>query len=234
MKLQKILSIAFIFFTSVIALIVISILILQLMGYSLNGVGWEVAEKAAVQKNVNLCNKIWVVFNPLGLSPGTASQRADCIHEYAKLTKDPSACELLMPSSYGLSCVGEAEDHKLPCGTEKYKVYWGENDKPHEADLLECIRPNSGMSELGKQCCTVARNRYLLDENDCSSLKINTPVYDQCLYGLAWKLKDPDLCINITNENAKAACLVQSKALREDPSICSGCTQAVENIEDLK
>jgi len=42
----------------------------------------------------------------IGMRPSIEEDQALCIYDYAKLTKDPSACELLMPSSYELACVG--------------------------------------------------------------------------------------------------------------------------------
>ena len=199
--------------------------------------GWhflDVAQIAAGEGNVNICNKIirapWLTV----MGPSIADRQISCIHEYAKLTKDPSACELLMPSSYGLDCVGGAEDSRLPCGLGKYSVWIGEGKDSREIPLVKCMGVKANDSAELAQCCTVARNAFLLHENDCSTLVSNTPVHDSCLYWLAWKNKDENMCNEIQNANAKSACLVQSKALRKDPSICQGCTKAVESLSDLK
>ena len=40
------------------------------------------------------------------MTPSRGEHVGMCVREYAELTKDPSACELLMPSSYGLDCGG--------------------------------------------------------------------------------------------------------------------------------
>lgn len=168
------------------------------------------------------------------LAPTQAEQRARCVYEYAKLTKEPSACELLMPSSYGLSCVGAAENFELPCGTEAYSVYWNDGEKPRITTLKECNTEDPTRTELGNQCCHIAKVRYLLSENDCSSLKGHVGLYDRCLYDVAWKTRNPEYCYEISNENAHAACDVQTRALQKDPSICEGCTKPLENLEELK
>lgn len=216
---------------SACAIFAIALIALKIMGYDFSSPGWKVGEKAFAEKNVKLCSKI---FNTSIFGPPTAMRRAQCIRTYAELTKDPSACELLMPSSYGLSCVGGAEDHHLPCGSDKYVVYWQDGEKAQSAGLQDCVKSNANRSALGNQCCQVAKVKYLTHENDCSSLTENTPVHDRCLYELAWKAKDSKYCEEITNENAKSACAVQAKALQKDPSICSGCTKPLENIDQLK
>lgn len=139
-----------------------------------------------------------------------------------------------MPSEYGLSCVGASEVH-LPCDVTsvKYSVYWRDGDAEHTEYVKDCVRPKKSRSALGNQCCQVAQVAFLRDKNDCSLLKNNIPIYDHCLYALAWKTKDPSHCQNITNGNARAACDVQTRALQKDPSICSGCTPPVQSFDDL-
>src|SRR3989344_762051 len=224
----------------IIPAVIIGMIILtylqRAVGYYPGNPGWEVAEIAVSKgKGVDECKKIlgvpWI-----GMGPSTNEQRRNCIHEYAKLTKDPSACELLMPSQYGLSCVGGAENHQLPCNTDvkPYSVYWRDGDAERTVNIRECANQNTNRTELGNQCCQIAFVAFLKNENDCSSLKTNTAIYDRCLYALSWKLKDPTYCSGITNENARAACAVQSKALQTDPSICRDCKPAVESIEELE
>ena len=168
------------------------------------------------------------------MSPTQAEQQALCVFEYAKFTKDPSACELLMPSSYGLYCIGAAEE-SLPCDVTsvKYSVYWRDGDIEHTEGVKSCMQPNKNRSPLGNQCCLVAQVTWLKDKNDCSTLKNNIPVYDHCLYALAWKSKDPSYCEQMTSANPRAACFVQTKALQQDPSICTGCTPAVDSVDQL-
>ncbi len=205
-------------------------LCLTFLGYRVDEAGWETANIAWEKKDVSICDNI-IAYNIFG--PPTGERIALCIRDYAEKSKDPTICESLMPSSYGISCVGAAENHALPCGTEKYTVYWDEDGQPHQATLEECVSAGGDHAKMRMKCCTVAKTRYLLGENNCISVKDDIPVYDRCLYGLAWKKKDPEFCTKITNTNAKAACLVQTRALQKDPSICSGCTPAIESMEDL-
>ena len=209
----------------------ISIFSLLIVGYDVSSPGWKVGEKAFEARNVKLCKRI---INLSIFGPSTAMKRAQCIRTYAELAKDPSACELLMPSSYGLSCVGVAEV-SLPCDVTSvpYSVYWRDGSVEHTEGLRSCLQLKNNRSELGNQCCKVAKVAMLINENDCTSLKNNTPIYDHCLYALAWKQKNPSYCNEITNENAKAACEVQTKALQKNPSICSGCQAPIGNIDQL-
>src|SRR3990167_3558639 len=101
-----------------IAIVIFAILAIPLiqiaLGYHFQP-GWEVARNLVERGNsVRECEKVRVMpWNMIG--PTESQQRGMCIYEYAKLTKEPSACELLMPSSYGLSCVGGALDFQRPC-----------------------------------------------------------------------------------------------------------------------
>lgn len=207
------------------------------LGYFPGAPGWKVAEIAAQKHDVELCNRIidlpWGIFS---MGPTSDESSMLCIHEYAKLTKDPSACELLMPSSYGLSCVGAAENSQMPCNTnvKPYSVYWRDGEKENLVDVRECATSKVQRTELGTQCCQVARIAYMKDENDCSPLQKNPIVYDRCLYSLAWKLKEPSYCSGIGNRNAKAACTVQSKAIKDDPNFCPGCVTPLESIDDVR
>jgi hypothetical protein len=217
-----------------LGIVIVAVLCLKAFGWHrpyINWLPWDLAQYLVEKgRPASECfDLIWFSI----LSPTQAEQRALCVYEYAKRKKDPSACELLMPSSYGLYCVGGAEDFYLPCESEKYTVHWNEDHVPHEATLQECETSEIGMSVLGRQCCVVGRTRYILSENDCSPVRENTPIYDRCLYGLAWKNKDPQLCNEITNSNAKAACTVQSAALQKDPSICTSCTPPLNSVDQL-
>ncbi len=207
------------------------------VGYYPGAAGWQIGELATKEKNVKLCNNIlevpWNSF--LGLSPTAAAMRMDCINEYASIAKDPSACELI-PSRYRLSCVGAAENAPMPCNTEvePYSVFWREGEIEHIEHLRECSQADASRSVLGNQCCEVAKVAFIKEQNDCSFLKSDSLIRDRCLYALAWKQKDEHYCDEIVNINAHAACIVQSKAIRQDPSICPDCAQPVESVDDLQ
>jgi len=218
-----------------IAYVIIATIILTTIGFHPDAVGWQLAKELARNgRDPHECLQIYHIL-PHPFSPSGGEQRANCIYEYAKLTKDPSACELLMPSSYGLSCVGAAEE-SLPCDVESipYSVYWRDGEIEKTEHLRTCMNSDTGRSTLGNACCEVAKVAFLKDQNDCSPLKANQPIYDHCLYSLAWKLHDPSYCSDISTDNPRSACEVLTQALQKDPSICSGCTPPLESIEDVK
>ncbi len=161
------------------------------------------------------------------MGPQEGEARAWCVYEYAKLKKDPSACELLMPSSYGLSCVGAATNNdRCFMGSENTVAGNGIN-----VPIAACI--NGPKSIRSNACCTIALVASVLSFNDCSSLSSIQEFYDECQYRLAFKNHDPTACKSISDPNMETGCTVATKALRKDPSICSGCTAAVESVEQL-
>lgn len=205
----------------------------RFMGYYPGNPGWEVAEIAAANgKSVEECARIigvpWI-----GMGPSTTEQRRNCIHEYAELTKDPSVCELLMPSWYGLSCVGGARGNYECNFYEENEVSWIENDAGAKATLKECSIFDPKRSKRGHECCTVALVTRVKTRNDCSSLSSNQIMFDECQYRLSFKNHDPSTCEPIHDPRVKAACIVSAAALKKDPFICRGCTPPVENVEQL-
>lgn len=76
---------------------------MRAFGYYVDTPGWRVGEIAARNKNVHLCQNIMVYWDLFG--PVTPSRKRECVYRYAELTKDPTACEVLMPSEYGIACI---------------------------------------------------------------------------------------------------------------------------------
>ncbi len=196
-----------------------------------------VAKIAAEQSNVEICHKIirapWLTV----MGPSIAERQISCIHDYAALTKDPSACELLMPSSYGLSCVGGATSANRICNfyDGDTNVYWREeNGKSGKASFSACQSDDSSASDLRNQCCLMIRVAFIKTENACSSLAKTQSLYDECQNNLAWKNRDPDACASIHDMNLRIACEVRTKALKANPSICEGCRAPVENLSELQ
>jgi len=201
--------------------------LLSLIGYQVNASSNDVAEEAAQKKDVTLCATI---LSYGLLRPQTGELRSHCVKTYASLAKDPSACELLMPSSYGLSCVGGAMEFQRTCALGRDRSVTG-NDIG-KASLQECI---SGPESIrNNECCVVAKARFLTTFNDCSLITKSQKILDQCHYSLAFKNGDSSTCESIQDKNLKSACEVESTALKQDPSICQGCTQPLESIEDLE
>jgi hypothetical protein len=172
-----------------------------------------------------------LMWHGMGQQEGEA--QAECVYQYASLAKDPSACELLMPSSYGLSCVGGAIDSP-ECGfNQGYEVQWNEGNPVLKSSLKDCQK-NIQRSETGEACCFIAKIGFVKDENDCSPLKNQERFYNECLDRLSFKNHDPTTCEGITDKNLKVACIVRAKAMKQDPSICTGCTPLLETLEDIK
>lgn len=220
---------------SPIAYWAVAYVLLLIIGFHPDAIGIDLASKlAASGKSVRECKQI---IHPIShfLAPSSREQRSNCIHRYAKLTKDPTACDLLMPSSYGMSCLGVAESHQLPCntGVKEYSVFWRDGEKENLEHVRECLTSSNKRTELGNQCCSIAQVAFIKGQDDCSPLKDSPLVYDRCWYALAWKLKDESYCSRISNENARAACTVQTKAIREEPSFCPGCVAPV-SLEEAK
>lgn len=227
----SLLKVIFIFCGAIFIMLISIPIVLTLAGYKVNGGATEIAQMAVEKQNVHECSRIF----SYGLfAPPTGDKRRTCIRIYAELTKDPSICALLMPSSYGLSCVGGAEVSLLCDVTSvPHSVYWRDGNIEHTEHLRECLKSDPRRSEIGNLCCQMAQVSFLKDKNDCSPLKKNQEIYDHCLYRLAWKLRNPAYCSDISNVNAHKACEVQTKALQKDPSICSGCTRPVESVDEL-
>ncbi len=187
--------------------------------YFLNGSqnGTDFAQEIIKNKrDVSDCFKIIAV--PLLSWTTSGEQSALCIHTYASLTKDPSACALLMPSSYGLSCVGEAMEENL-CSFVNKEVWWEENGNKKKISRSECVNNNVSESFEEKACCIISKIASLQSENDCTVLRENTSFYDECLYRLSFKNHDSKSCERITDSTIKAGCIVSAEALGQDPSI---------------
>lgn len=219
----------------ILAKVLVLILVLWLgWQWSTHYVNWSPYRLSEYIAKNNLkaeeCNKL-VVFNPPGPLPD--EQIRTCIYLVAELTKDPSACELLMPSSYGLSCVGGARGNYECNFYEDNEVSWVESNAGKKATFKECVKPDPQRSQHGDECCTVALVTRLKTNNDCTSLSSNQMMFDECQYRLSFKNHDPSSCELIQNPRIKSACVVSAKALQKDPSVCSGCTQPVESVEEL-
>lgn len=177
---------------------------LFLLGYYPWGVSWDVAQKI-VEKGGTVadCKKI---IHPIAdpMSPTQGEQRAGCIYDVAKLTKDPSACELLMPSSYGLDCVGAAEDFD-PC------IMLADDKKTVKGQGLETTYDSCQNGPNVKHvCCSMARVLYS-DERNCGNFP-QGELRDQCHHIVGVRMKKIEECALIENERNKIGCEVVVRA----------------------
>ncbi len=156
---------------------------------------------------VEECNKL-VVFNPPGPMPD--EQIRTCIYLVAELTKDPSACELLMPSSYGWDCLGGAMDFE-PC------VFLADGEKTVKGQGIvttydQCISgPTSTKNHV---CCAMARITFQ-DSNteNCNVFKKSDTLSDQCHHEKAINSNNLTECDLMKNLRNKTACEVGVRAL---------------------
>src|SRR3989338_2915501 len=171
-----------------------------------NWLPWDLAEYLVEKDRLasECFDLIWFQI----LSPTQAEQRALCVYEYAKLKQDPSACELLMPSSYGWSCLGAAEElNQRWCwfdfGKKPALVGRGEIS----VTIPECESDSQSM--LDNRCCELALTLYVDRGMNCDAFAQEPQqLHDQCLALLANREKDIHFCSSIASKNFKTACEV--------------------------
>ena len=215
--LRALKTIGMIFGTFIVVLL-LTPWVLRGLGYYVDNTGGEIGRLAAEKHNVTLCKKIIVYSHVFG--PPTMSRRGECVYTYAKLTKDPSACELLMPSSYGLSCVGAATKN-VPCLFDDQKnVVWNDG-KYNEIPFGECSKAK--LSKEGTACCIAAAAKFNPDfVKGCEDFRSsNSLLADQCQYEVAQKEIDPVLCGTIADENIRSACNLEVTTLLSNPELRS-------------
>ncbi|MBU0458542.1 hypothetical protein KJ652_04475 [Patescibacteria group bacterium] len=144
-----------------------------------------------------------------GPRPTTYEMQMRCVYEYASLTKDPSACELLLPSSYGWSCLG-ATVEDMPC------VFYGTRANPKikgngiNVNFSECLNKESLANS--NACCSIAKIRYTDKNNSCDHLSnVKGDMLNQCHYELAIKKGNIEECKLINNENIRTGCEISMK-----------------------
>ncbi len=133
------------------------------------------------------------------MAPQQGEQRALCVFEYAKITKDPLACKLLKSGSYAMSCVGVARKTFAPCFLESMGSIRGGGIITTRD---ECLKNGSSIAQ--EKCCIIARAAFDENFNDCSNLKDSFK--DQCIEELAMKKHDKNMCNEIMDENTQLAC----------------------------
>lgn len=136
------------------------------------------------------------------MAPQQGEQRALCIFEYAKIAKDPLACELLMPSSYRLDCVGAAEDFE-PC------VMLADDKQTVKGEGIETTfsKCETGQKEIGDHVCCKMAKVLFTENNDCENFP-NGPLKDQCNHIVAVRTENLELCAAIENERNRKGCEV--------------------------
>ncbi len=175
------------------------------MGYELGLSPEKLAEKLIEEKRpASDCDLFRTI--DLLMRPTTDELQARCIRVYARLTKDPSACELLMPSSYGLSCVGAAEDSE-PCVmlADGKKSVGGQGiDTTYD----QCL---TGAPATRKHvCCVMAEVMHGTKQN-CDNFP-KGELRDQCHHIVGVRMKKIEECSFIENERNRTGCEVVVRA----------------------
>lgn len=189
---------------------------LMIIGYHPDAIGIELAPLLVERgKGVEECTQI-IHPIPHPFSPSAREQQASCIHRYASLKKDPSACNLLMPSDYGWSCLGAAEEpNQRWCWFDFGKDPAIVGRGAISIAMTEC--KNNPYSMRDNRCCELATALYINHEQHCKAFEQGPQqLHDQCLELLANRERNMNYCSFITSANVKAACEVSSRALEAD------------------
>ncbi len=149
------------------------------LGYFPGGHFPTIAKKAAAEHNVELCRRIVGLPWPTIGGPSTMDARISCIHEYAALAQDPTACELLLPSEYGLSCIGESMS----------RIYIDNPDVEH-VKFADCAQVKG--ESLTQDRCGYLKAHYSRSTKDCEPIQ-NDVIRKACFMKFeAWE-KYPEL-----------------------------------------
>lgn len=176
-----------------------------LLGYRVNIDSGAVAELAAKKGNVELCRSI---INYGFFGPTSGESRAHCIYRYAKLTSDPSTCELLMPSEYGWSCLGTVKSELwkgIGCGSTKENINCG---------AYGIFSPNLGIDDchvydkqILRDWCHEERSATLQNIYECADISPDpSDLREICERRYAFKMKDPSLCIIMSSDERRTLC----------------------------
>ncbi|OIO53199.1 hypothetical protein AUJ46_05655 [Candidatus Peregrinibacteria bacterium CG1_02_54_53] len=190
---------------------------LRIFGFYVDEPGWYVA-KIAVEngKPASACRRI--IMTPWNfLSPSTADQRALCIFDYARLTQDPSACELLMPSEYGWDCLGAVKGelwNGIGCGSAREKINcWTYGVSSPNLGINDC---NVYDKKILRDWCHEERSASLPNVYECNEIsKDPLGLQEICERRYAFKLKDPSLCTKMSNEEKRKLCEIEITAWQQ-------------------
>ena len=201
------------------SLIIISFLVLWggmwlfgMLGYSFadgTGDARDVAEKLVAKgRSVDDCLKIKTFFPTY---PPRSQIISSCIHEYASLTKDPTACELLLPSDYGWSCLGAAREPNS-------RICWFDFGR-NATQVGEYVMPEcGGREDVKDRCCSMARSLFVEQSTSCDQFSDMDILHDQCLQELAQRERDINVCSEIVSDHVRVTCEIQVRAIIERDS----------------
>lgn len=146
--------------------------------------------------------------------PTTDELRRLCVYKVAELTRDPSACELLMPSEYGLACLstigGEILD-PWPC-VKADGTTWVICDGEGSEGYIKVNNPS--VDDCGiyqrkdlREWCMTERTTHLSGIHECDGI-VFPATKDRCEIRFAFKQKKPELCDLVQQDNRKQYCQI--------------------------
>ena len=143
-----------------------------------------------------LCFKFRYPIPALGLAPAptVGEQRTTCVYLVAQQLKDPTACLLLMPSEYGLFCVGSIWG---PISDET-NCHW------YQSNSVRCFEGEKLIPRV-----------TLCEESTAKNLP------DECWHRMAFKKKDPAICKEIQNPVLRSVCEVCINTWNKSPEVRS-------------
>lgn len=169
--------------------------VLSMLGYYPDGLGWRVAKQIAqTSRDPHDCFKI-IHLIPHVMAPSEGEQRGLCVYELAEITKDPTVCELLLPSEYGLACTS--------------------NIWPGIADGINCAFEKNDRSIF---FCRNDDGTFRRSKN-CDDFSANKLEHSSCIEHVAEREKRLTLCQSIPDEPMRTFCEVRLGAWEKYPEL---------------
>lgn len=158
----------------------------------------------------------FIIIDPIN-SPSYIERKHSCIYDYAKLKKDPTACELLMPSDYGWSCLGviESELSKgFGCGSTDTNINCGSyNIYTENRGIEDC---NIYSEQVLQDWCHAQRSKTMVGINECNRIVTDTDRWsEECQMYYAFKERDASACNTITAGDRKQYCLFYIQMMKK-------------------
>lgn len=165
----------------------------HVIGEIYNGPGDVARMIVESDKPVEECWKIRTSFLESNLS-SAFEHKKECVYLVAKLRKDPAICELLMPSEYGLSCIGEIWGKLI----DESNCHW------YQDTAVRCFEGEALVPRV-----------TVCDEQSAKRLP------DECLHRLAFRKKDAAICEAIEKPTLESVCEVRIRTWAQYPQLRS-------------
>jgi len=186
-------------------------IVLQLMGYPVDIPPSELADEIAAENGDPLrCRRLQQTVPTMG--PSLAEKRMLCFFLLAQKKKDPSICELLLPSDYGWSCLGEisgAVFEGKPCRYSSVSddVYCNKSFSEGELTIEHPQMENCSLYKRNdlREWCYFERTAQLKETHECNAIS-HPIVHDYCEYNYAIKMRDPLLCSAVKDKKRQDFC----------------------------